>query len=258
MEGSLPFVVNQVNSDVTSGVDTIDFGLPSNELEIDLASTLTLIHSVLIDGTSQSGYSSANPVPLVTISQASESDAIDGIVLANGSSGSTIQGLSIINFGGAAIHVQSSGDTVVSNYLGVTPAGTKAGNYVGVFLNNAAESTIGGTTIGAANIIGFNTGAGVLITLSGLDLVWGNYIGTDPFNDQMGNQVGIEIYGSSSNSIGGTISGTVGGTVSGGLDPDQPFPAAFNQSLIYSITDAQGARSPAPVARRRHRQYHRL
>ena len=246
VEGSLPFVVNQVNHDTqvnngtTSGVDIIEFGLPANELTIDLASTLILTHPVLIDGTSQSGYSSTNPVPLVTISEASGSGAIDGFVLASGSDGSTIQGLSIVDFGGAAIHVQSTDDTVVSNYLGVTPAGMKAGNGVGVLLDNASGNIIGSTTLGAANIIGFNAGAGVLIKGStnnlANNLVWGNYIGTDPFNDQMGNGVGIEIDGSAGNSIGATTSDAI----SDDLDPAQPFPAGFTDSLNYSGTDAQG------------------
>jgi len=97
---------------------------------------------------------------------------------------------------------------------------------VGVVLANDPGNTIGGTTLGAANVIGFNAIAGVLITGSSTDLVWGNYIGTDRFNDKMGNGIGIEINGSSNNSIGGTVSGT--------LDPNQVFPAWFTESLTYS------------------------
>ncbi len=240
MEGSLPFIVNEINHDATPGVDTIHFGLSPNEFAIDLASNLRLTHPVLIDGTSQPGYSTTNPVPLITISEASGNGSVDGFVLAAGSDNSTIQGLSIVNFGGAAINVQSSEDKVVSSYLGVTPTGGNAGNGVGVLLSNAPGSTIGGTTLGAANIIGFNTVAGVLLSGSSNDLVLGNYIGTDPFNDQMGNKVGIEIDGSSSNSIGGTVSGTVGGTISGSLDPNQPFPSGFTETLNYSGSDVQG------------------
>jgi len=161
---------------------------------------------------------------------------IDGAGSDNTIGGATTGAGNTIGFNAAAgLSISASlavGNVVEGNYIGTNGAATNLANGVGVLLENDPGNTIGGTTLGAANIIGFNTIAGVLITGSSGDLVWGNYIGTDEFNDKMGNKVGIEIDGSSSNSIGGTISGSI--------DLTQAFPAAFTESLTYSGTDAHG------------------
>jgi hypothetical protein len=212
---SLPWAINQVNQDTGNpGVDTIDFSIPTPGPYVITVTTLlpTIIHPVLIDGTSQNP---ANPVPTVTISENSGSGVIDGLVLGTGSDGSTIQGLSIVNFGAAAIHLQSSGDTVASNYLGVgvTPVGTNGANRVGVLVDNAVQATIGGTTTGAANVIGFNTTAGVqIVGTSTTDatnaLVEGNLIGTDATGTQdWGNSTAVQIFNAAGNTIGGTTAG---------------------------------------------------
>ena len=217
-EGSLPWAVEQVNGDSATGVDVIDFDLPGNELVIELASTLTLTHPVLIDGTSQSGYDPTNPMPLITIraSSGSGSGAIDGFVLASGSDGSTIQGLSIVKFVGAAIHVQSTDDTVQSDYLGVTPAGANGGNGVGVLLASGAgglgnsgngiyllgssvitisgvtpnptASSISGNTI-RSNIIAGNSTNGILVMGLGAtaNTIISNWIGLSPGGTRMAN-----------------------------------------------------------------------
>ena len=212
---SLPWAINQVNQDTGNpGVDTIDFAIENGPFVISVLSSLPAItHPVLIDGTSQSGYKPAD-LPVITISEASGSGAFDGFVLGPGSDGSTIQGLQIVGFqGGAGIHVESANDTIASNYLGVTTTGTNGANQVGVLVDDVVQTTIGGTTTGAANVIGFNTTAGVqIVGTAATDttdaLVEGNLIGTDATGTQdWGNATAVQIFNASGNTIGGTATG---------------------------------------------------
>jgi hypothetical protein len=143
----------------------------------------------------------------------------EGLVIAAGNS--TVTGLVIQNFGasyfaffpggrigpaflGNGIHLTSSGNTVVGNYL--TNTGT------GVFVDNVPSNTIGGTTPGARNVLAANH-HGVLIQGSGAtdNQVQGDYIGTDgqqqlnlAADDEL---AGVEILGASKNTIGGTAAG---------------------------------------------------
>ena len=67
----------------------------------------------------------------------------DGLLLAPGSDGSTIEGLDIANFQdpsfttGAGIHIQSSDNLVQANFLGTDLTGKAAGpgNLYGVFID---------------------------------------------------------------------------------------------------------------------------
>lgn len=135
----------------------------------------------------------------------------DGLTLGPGSDFSTIEGLDIVGFlDGAGIHVESAHDTVESNVLGVTTAGTKGANQIGVWVDGTSGNVIGGTLSSAANVIGFNTLAGVVI--SGISAtgnrVAGNFIGTDAAAGNLGNSIGVLIDDSASgNHIGGTVSG---------------------------------------------------
>ncbi len=156
------------------------------------------------------------------------SNTIGGIVAGMGNTigFNTAAGVSISG-------TSATGNVVAGNDIGTNAAASNLGNAVGVILFDDPGNTIGGTTLGAANVIGFNSGAGILLSSSNMgDLVLGNYIGTDSFNDKMGNATGIEIDGSSSNSIGGTVSGTI--------DPTQVIPAWFSESLSYSGSDRNG------------------
>ncbi|HEV2913525.1 MAG TPA: Calx-beta domain-containing protein [Pyrinomonadaceae bacterium] len=93
--------------------------------------------------------------------------------------------------GGITVQVDgTSGNTIQGNYIGTDASGTVAiGNIgAGVLIYNTSHNTIGGTTVGARNLISGNTDAGVLIssypdytysyTTVG-NLVQGNYIGTN-------------------------------------------------------------------------------
>lgn len=108
----------------------------------------------------------------------------------------------------------AAGNQVIGNYIGTNASGTgDLGNtFEGVFVDNAPNNTIGGTTPAHRNVISGNDDAGVDIYQSGAtgNVVLGNYIGTQANGTSaLGNGfVGVWIEGSAgNNTIGGTTSG---------------------------------------------------
>ncbi len=133
-----------------------------------------------------------------------------GLALDPGSDGSVIRGFDIIDFF-AGIEIESSGDAVQGNYVGVeTDGNTDAPNVTGIFVTDA-NNTIGGTAVGEGNVISGNR-VGVEVAQGHLNVVAGNKIGT--------NAVGTAAVGNGDAgiSIGGGTHGypTSGGTVIGG------------------------------------------
>ena len=121
-------------------------------------------------------------------------------------SGNSLSGVGIVS--------GANGNIVEGNYIGTNATGTAPlgnGNFAGVFIANAPNNTIGGTTPGARNIISGNS-RGVLIQSAGStgNFVQGNYIGTDVTGKlPMGNgDSGVKLFGAGgNNTIGGTTPG---------------------------------------------------
>ena len=117
------------------------------------------------------------------------------------------------------VYIQNTHNAVVQgNLIGLDGAGTGVlGNATGVWLSNAANNLIGGTTAATRNIISGN-GNGVVVfggaTTTG-NLVQGNFIGTDVSGSAaLGNVFGAAIQNAFGNTIGGTVSGA-GNLISG-------------------------------------------
>ncbi len=197
---------------------TIDFSIPTSDPGYSSSAktwTITplsplpaITATTTIDATGQSGYAAGAPVVVIL----GTSTTGDGLVLGTGSGGSVVEGLAIAGFsGGAGIHVESSGDVVESSRIGVDIVGgaPKPGNAVGVLVDGASNTTIGGTASAASNLIGLNTTAGVQITgtTAAGNMVLGDLIGTSASGANLGNQVGVQIFNSSNNTIGGTATG---------------------------------------------------
>ena len=66
----------------------------------------------------------------------------DGLTLAPGSDKSVIQGLDIVNFKGAGIHVQSQMDTIEGNWIGTDSTGLVAGPGNAVFSVSSFMDTL--------------------------------------------------------------------------------------------------------------------
>src|SRR5579884_876369 len=141
----------------------------------------------------------------------------------------------LLNGGAVSIAVQG-------NYIGTDVTGTIAlANSIGINDTGANNNTIGGTVLGARNVISANTSYGVYIDGSSGVVVQGNYIGTDVSGSKaLGNSIGIYALGSS-NSIGGT-STTAGNVISGNSNDGVRIASVALQLQGNLIgTDATGA-----------------
>jgi hypothetical protein len=162
-------------------------------------------------------------------------NAFNGVLLINGASGNLIGGTSVgarnlisgNGFSGVAIagyddnqglvHVATVNNTVEGNLIGTDVTGTHAvGNAEGgVFIDDADNNLIGGTTPGSRNVISGNDSfAGVYIAQSfpggggNGNLIEGNSIGTDVTGAALGNLApGVVVEGGRKNVIGGTAAG---------------------------------------------------
>ena len=105
----------------------------------------------------------------------------------------------------------STGNVVLGNFIGTSADGAAAlGNArSGILIDNAANTTVGGTMTTARNVISGNDGSGIWIrgVSATNNLVLGNYIGTDATGTRgfTFSSTGVEIgIGASNNQIGGT------------------------------------------------------
>lgn len=190
--GSLRQAILDANAN--AGADVITFNIaPGGAQTIALLSAFpTITGPIIIDGTSQPGYSGG---PIIELNGASAGGGVDGLRVTAGSS--TIRGLIINRFGGDGIELNgSSGNVIESCYLGTDAGGTlDQGNaQYGVNVVASTNNRIGGATVAARNVISGNNWGGVLIDF-GVNTVQGNYIGTDKDGEAaLGNSgVGVQI-----------------------------------------------------------------
>ncbi len=237
--GTLRSIIEQVNNDTTP--DTIDFNLTgSAPYVIQLQSALPQItNSVVIDGTSQSGYAGR---PIVELNGSQAGGGSNGLELEVGNC--TIQGLIIDQFNGNGIQIDQGDDDVIQgDFIGTDSSGTQpAGNNGdGITIQTTSYDTIGGTTAQTRNIISANGAKGIHFifgTNTGI-VIEGNYIGTDVSGSQkLGNNAnGIDMFANASgNTIGGTAAGAgnviannngQGVEIFGGGSPNNVFEGNF-------------------------------
>lgn len=154
-------------------------------------------------------------------------------------------------------HDATQGNKIKGNYIGTDKSGQiKRGNEIGIKLDNSAShNTIGGTVnvkpdercFGDANLISGNKEQGILIDFScSNNQILGNFIGTDDTGtEELGNKTGIQIDGSSNNTIGGVSTNArnlISGNTNAGI-----FLAKFssNTKILANFigTDKKGASS---------------
>ncbi len=157
--GSFRHAIEQANAN--PGVDTITFAIGSGYQTIAPASALPAItDSVTIDGTTQPGYAGA---PLIEVWGLAAGPNVNGLTLAADTS--TIKGIVVNLFSGNGILITGSGNTIENTYIGTDISGTIAvpNALNGIEIVGGFNNTIGGTAAGAANIIAFNDGRGILV-----------------------------------------------------------------------------------------------
>jgi len=200
------------------GARNVISGNTANGIEVDGTSTGAQTASNLIEGdyigVDATGTAALGNYFGIEIEDGAQDNTIGGTT-ANGRnviSGNTVSGVQI---DGTDSGPQTSGNVVEGNYIGTDAAGTSAiGNDFGIEINSGTtDSTIGGTTPGAGNVISGNFVFGVSITGTDTGLettgnfVLGNYIGTDLTGiAALGNGAGIFFAsGAVDNSIGGSV-----------------------------------------------------
>ena len=110
-------------------------------------------------------------------------------------------------------------NVIQGNYIGLSAAGNSAlaNGYNGISLSGAISNTVGGTIVGARNVISGNTynGVGILQLTDNGNTVLGNFIGTDVTGARAisNTLAGVRIQGRT-NVIGGVIAGS-GNVISG-------------------------------------------
>ena len=175
--GSLRQVI--ANANALGGTDAVVFMIPNGSAAPGLNSgfnftsggiaTITpvtalpaITNALVLDGSTQPGFTTD---PVVQLNGTSAGAGANGLVLA--SSGSTIRELAINSFNGSGVLIaRGTNNTVAANIIGADVTGALAlPNGTGVLIaTNATNNIIGGTTAGAANLIAFNTGAGITVT----------------------------------------------------------------------------------------------
>jgi parallel beta-helix repeat protein len=187
---------------------------------------------VVIDGTSQSGYSNK---PVIELNGASTGSTTAGLRFGQGSSGSVLRGLTVNRFAGTGIDVNNVSNVAIrGNFVGTDVTGTIArGNggtaYAGIFVNSGAWGiTIGGTNAGDANLISANY-IGLYFQNSSNNVVQGNIVGL--------NAAGTAALGNSNHGI--LINPGYGNRI-GGLPAAQNTISGNTYSGIYISTGSTG------------------
>lgn len=133
--------------------------------------------------------------------------------------GAIIRNSVLSNNDNAGLQVTGSGALITGNRVGTDPTGNqqRGNNVAGIYLTNAANVTIGGTTAAARNIVSGNFLDGIAVADPGTgDVIAGNYIGLDSsganatVTGNQGNGIFVSV------TTAGTTTGlTIGGTSSG-------------------------------------------
>ena len=219
-------------ANIGAAADQIRFNIAgAGPHTINVASALPSISdAVIINGTTEPDFAGT---PMVELN-GTGAGAVNGLVLAAGSGGSTIRGLVIQNFNRNGILVQSANNVIAGNYIGIDADGTTitGNNTSGLGLQGgirveSATNTIGGLNAADRNVVSGNVFDGIALIGIGAtgNQVIGNYIGTDASGtlDRGNTEEGIEIDGANGNTIGGSIAGArniISGNDSDGIEID--------------------------------------
>ncbi len=202
---TLRAAIQQANA--SGGADTINFNMPSNT--ITPGSGLPAITSqITIDGTTQPGYSASSlSVRIVGTS----AGVANGLVVTTGGANSYIRALNIRQFGAHGIVIETTGVTLVNNFIGTNNTATSAaGNTSYGVVISSNSNTLGGGNFESRNVISGNGADGILILNGSSNVIQYNFIGTTyDGNSTIGNGGrGINISNGSNNFV---ISNVIGG-----------------------------------------------
>lgn len=192
------------------GLDLIHFNIPGPSYTIQPTTPLpTITDPVIIDGTTQPGFSGK---PIIELSGMSAGTGAHGLDIQ--ASGCTVRGLVINNFStGHGIHIGGSGsrgNSIRGNYMGIDASGQlPRPNQRGIQIENSSGNTIGGLFPAGRNVIsGGHEIAINIIAGSDSNIVVGNFVGTNfEGTAALPNNNGIWIQNSSHNRVGASMAG---------------------------------------------------
>jgi CSLREA domain-containing protein len=173
--------------------DIIDFDIPGAGVQSIVATSAepTIIKPLTIDGYSQPGASANtmantdNAVVLIQLDGSTAGAGVDGLTLGSGSSGSTLKGLDITSFTGNGIVIDSNGNNILGDFVGVTPDGSSqepngadgirivggSNNMIGASKNLRFRNVISGNTLDGIHV------EGTLATPATGNLIENNFVG---------------------------------------------------------------------------------
>jgi titin len=218
--GSLREAISSVNTN--PGLGKIFFNLPGPGWPAirPLSAFPAITNEVVIDGTTQPGYSGS---PLIELDGSGAGATVSGLQLLGGNS--LVRGLVIHSFGASGILIQTGGTNVIQgNFIGIGTNGSTAlpNGQHGVYIRSAGN-LVGGSTPGTGNVISGNATNGVHLSGTSVtnNTIQGNYIGTDSRGSlAVGNAGdGIGFFQANDNMIVGNL---VSGNGNSGLYLSQP------------------------------------
>lgn len=217
---SLRDAIDQSNSPLNPGKDTILFNIPGNGPHV-IAPIMgpialpTITDPVHIDGYSQPGAQRATSTVPATIKIVISGENMADFLVYSGirieTDDSEIHGLSIINFpGGHGIFIQNgSHNEIMGNYVGLSPSGVVTrdphtgailtGNGFGIAIQTSgSQNRIGSSTEWTRNVISGNLNSDIILrnqisgttTASSManNQIQNNYIGADPLGNTIINE----------------------------------------------------------------------
>ena len=165
-----------LDANAHAGLDTVQFNIPGLGVQtISLVTTVTATDSVLIDGTTQPGYSGK---PLIELLGPGSASTVDGITL--NANSCTIQALAIGNFrSGIVTQFNRLNDAFYKNFVGIRADGiTVAKNGTGLSVGSGSSGFVIGTP-GQGNVFSGNGNGLFMSNLHSNLTVQGNKFGTD-------------------------------------------------------------------------------
>ena len=208
-ECTLRAAIQEVNAGGWEG--SIEFDIPGPEPHsINVDSALPAIEKQTIITGFGLGSSKLNliqnKVPTIELSGVSAGGTADGLTLGTSASGTLIEGLSIVSFGGNGVLILADNVVLKSNYIGTNTSGAvNIGNSKsGIVINQGAGNIIGGNNPDDRNVISGNSKNGVEIISGSLNQVIGNWIGLLPDSSGvLGNvEAGVNISEGSNHAVG--------------------------------------------------------
>lgn len=221
LQCSLRAAIQEANA--RNGFDVINFDIPGGGVRAiqPMTALPTITERVMVNGTSQPGYSDS---PLIEIRDGN--NAGNGIAIQTNNV--TINGLAIHRFVGADIFIQGSDNVVESCFLGIFPDGMTADNTrqaisaIAISGSSSQRNRIGGAVPANGNVIG-NSDAGIFLQGgANANTVINNKIGTNKLGTgALANSIGIAIAASNGNTIGGILdedTNLISGNTTAGID----------------------------------------